>query len=84
MKTITLHCAGIETKQQLHAALASALNFPEWYGHNLDALYDCLTELRDIHLVLAQWQTLPEWSAAFQAVLQDAENDTQRLIITFA
>lgn len=84
MEAITLHCAGIETKQQLHAALASALNFPEWYGHNLDALYDCLTELRDIHLVLAQWQTLPEWRAAFQAVLQDAENDTQSLIITFA
>ena len=24
---------------------AAALSFPDWFGHNLDALYDCLTDL---------------------------------------
>ena len=27
------------------AAIGSALNFPDWYGHNWDALADCLTDL---------------------------------------
>ncbi|WP_229795280.1 barstar family protein [Saccharothrix coeruleofusca] len=27
------------------AAIGEALEFPDWYGHNLDALYDCLTDL---------------------------------------
>ncbi|MGH3912655.1 MAG: barstar family protein [Pseudonocardiaceae bacterium] len=26
-------------------AIAIALAFPAWYGHNLDALYDCLVDL---------------------------------------
>nr|WP_040406371.1 barstar family protein [Amycolatopsis nigrescens] len=26
-------------------AIAEALSFPEWFGRNLDALYDCLTDL---------------------------------------
>jgi RNAse (barnase) inhibitor barstar len=26
-------------------AIGAALNFPAWYGRNLDALYDCLVDL---------------------------------------
>lgn len=29
----------------LHAALAAALRFPDWYGANLDALADCLRDV---------------------------------------
>ena len=31
-----------ETEADLHAALAAAFGFPDWYGGNLDALWDCL------------------------------------------
>lgn len=37
----------IKDREQLHDALADSLGFPEWYGRNLDALYDCLTELHE-------------------------------------
>ena len=37
----------IFTRSALHENLAAALGFPVWYGHNLDALYDCLTDLSE-------------------------------------
>ena len=37
----------ISHRLQLHDFLASELNFPETYGKNLDALYDCLTDIHD-------------------------------------
>ena len=34
-----------ETKQGTLEAFAEALDFPGWFGHNLDALADCLEHL---------------------------------------
>lgn len=33
-------------KKQLHEHIAKVLHFPSYYGKNLDALYDCLSEIR--------------------------------------
>ena len=35
----------VRDKQALLAAIARALDFPEWFGGNWDALEDCLTDL---------------------------------------
>lgn len=32
-------------KKEGHDYIKEALNFPDYYGKNLDALYDCLTEI---------------------------------------
>ena len=32
-------------KKEGHDYLMKSLNFPDYYGKNLDALYDCLTEI---------------------------------------
>ena len=56
MKEIIIDGSTIETAGDLHEALAQALSLPDWYGRNLDALYDCLTELgEDTHLQLHNW-----------------------------
>lgn len=33
-----------DTKKELHLYLKEQCQFPDYYGCNLDALYDCLTE----------------------------------------
>ena len=35
---------GISTREELHALLRKELPLPEYYGDNLDAFYDVLTE----------------------------------------
>lgn len=45
MKEVTINGAAIQTRQQLHEQFAAALTLPAYYGHNLDALQDCLTDL---------------------------------------
>lgn len=35
----------IRTKAEFLNEVAGALAFPDWFGHNLDALYDCLRDL---------------------------------------
>ncbi len=59
MKKIEIDCSGITTPEQLHEALRQALSFPDWYGNNLDALFDCLTEdFTDRELILRGYHAL--------------------------
>ena len=36
-----------------HEAIAAALEFPPYYGGNLDALHDCLTEIGQETVIIA-------------------------------
>ncbi|MBE6989352.1 MAG: hypothetical protein E7426_01230 [Ruminococcaceae bacterium] len=63
---------------QVHLYLAYHLHFPAWYGQNLDALYDCLLDLReDTELVLRNWN-----DPALRQVLEDAAADNDCLTLT--
>ena len=59
MKKVTIDCTPIKTAEQLHKALSQALEFDDDYGHNLDALFDCLTDMcQDTELILTNWHHL--------------------------
>lgn len=44
--TALLDGASVFDRKQMHQILARELALPEWYGGNLDALFDCLTDRR--------------------------------------
>jgi len=46
MKEIKLNGAKMTDKERTHAYLKRELALPDYYGNNLDALWDCLT--RDV------------------------------------
>lgn len=46
--TARLDGAKIKNKRELLASLAAALRFPVYFGHNWDALLDCLRSLPDL------------------------------------
>ena len=67
MKQITLDGNILSDAALVHDYLREQLQFPEYYGKNLDALYDCLTDLDDIEITI----TAPEEDGAiFQRILR--------------
>ncbi len=76
-------CGTIKTPRDFHRALQEALGFPEWYGHNLDALYDCLTSLPQTTLVLEDFEEMGHFRGGFLGVFLDAARENKHLDILF-
>ncbi len=66
---------------RVHRVLARKLGFPKWYGRNLDALYDCLTDLHeDTELVLVNWTA--DKLQLMRQVMEDAAAENPHLTVT--
>lgn len=44
MKTVVIDYKNVNSKNMLHSRIKRQLNLPSYYGYNLDALYDIITE----------------------------------------
>lgn len=80
MKRVELMASLLTDKEVLHDVLARELELPEWYGRNLDALHDCLTELRDVELVLIGWPD-EGYLARVRRVIVDAAWENEALTL---
>ena len=74
---LVLDGRAVADRDDLHRQMETVLNFPEWYGGNLDALYDCLTELMeeiDIQILHTEElkSVLGDYADMLLRVLQDA------------
>lgn len=47
---LILEAEKMTTRKEAHQYLKEMFAFPDYYGKNLDALYDCLTELKDVQV----------------------------------
>ena len=76
MEIIRLDGAGLCRRREAFALLGRELALPEWWGRNLDALYDCLTgELgRPVRLELSGREALEatDFGRRLLRVLEDA------------
>lgn len=76
----------IKDKLSLHAYLKEQCNFPDYYGNNLDALYDVLTDRTEpLEIVLEHAEELKEilcgYGEAFIEALQDAAAENGKITI---
>ena len=56
MRIVIVDGCKIANREELHKYLAWHLRFPLWYGNNLDALHDLLTDITaDTTLRLENW-----------------------------
>ena len=83
MEEKIIDCTKIKTREDLHRIFRETLSFPDWYGNNLDALYDCLTSITEqTHITLLHFDPLDQMYSGFQDVFQDAQEANPRLLIT--
>ena len=52
MKQITLDGNILANAAQTHDYLKETFDLPEYYGKNLDALFDCLTDLDEVEVTI--------------------------------
>ena len=83
---VTLDGRKMTDKAALHEYVKEQLHLPEYYGKNLDALYDVLTdreELLEIQLYYAQElkEVLCGYGEAFIETLQDAAADGRNITV---
>lgn len=84
MNEIIIRCESIDSPRAFHRILARELNFPQWYGGNLDALYDCLTQLgTPTKLRLVGFDSLSSFSRGFRRVMEDACEDNPNFRVIF-
>ena len=88
MKHCTLYLSDIKDKEALHGRLKGALMFPDYYGRNLDALYDCLTDTsEDTEVVVRGYEQMYEalggYAITFKSVLEHASRENPRLTVVF-
>ncbi len=81
MKAIVLDFHEFDTARAVHEYLADRMGFPDYYGHNLDALYDCLTELSEDCCVTVVESGKP-FEQGFEQVFQDAEAEGRHFFCT--
>lgn len=70
----TINVAGLTSPEAIHDAVAIALALPDYYGKNLDALWDCLGDL-EMPLTVS-WQG--------EAASEDARSTAQAIRSLFA
>ena len=83
MNVVILDGTTAPTKEALHQYLAKELAFPDWYGGNLDALFDCLTSVsEEVTLTLdetALAETLGPYAQRVEKVLTRAAEKNPKI-----
>ena len=86
--TFTIDLSKVKTREELHDLLQEELPLPEYYGRNLDALYDVLTsvcEPMEIQILnFSEAEGLPEgYMDSFLELCEEVQEDNPLVRIYF-
>ena len=79
---------GITTRQQFHEQVMQKLPCPEYYGRNLDALYDVITDRSEpVEIVFLQFRDflhqMPGYAEAVENMCMDVMAKNKNVKVTF-
>ena len=77
----------VGSRDDIHDILEREMEFPVYYGRNLDALFDCLTDIDEdtaVGVYLSDGDSLvSEYLRRLQTVFADAEDENSHLAVFF-
>ena len=81
---IILDASCLRSRKAAHEYLKEQLGFPDYYGRNLDALYDCLTALDETEIEFVNLESGAEsYFAKVLPVFQEAEESNKKLHLSY-
>lgn len=87
MEKILLDFRSTETPAQVQEHLAERFHFPGYYGKNLDAFYDCLTDITDdVCVGVFEYEgkrQVDQYLSRVKQVLRDAQRDNPHICVIF-
>lgn len=84
MKEIILDGKKLLQREEAQEYLKKKFSFPDYYGKNLDALHDCLCELKDVKVTVKNSDLLQEkysYGKRIVKVLTDSADENPTLEI---
>ena len=79
MKYVILDCKEFSNESEFHNIIKEKLEFPDYYGCNLDALWDCLTGWVDFPLTI-EWIGFEESKKLLGEIAVKIANIFNRLV----
>ena len=84
-----LDLSEVTSKSELHEKVKNFFGFPDYYGGNLDALYDCLTDISEetnVTIILPErWpKEKSKYIKNFIKVCGDAASENEKLTFLFS
>ncbi len=82
IREVVLNNHDFETKKDLLHYIGEALAFPEYYGANLDALADCLSEVEEpVRIRIKRTWHQDSWFKAAAKVIREAAKDNPAITV---
>ena len=78
---ITLELTGCSSVGEVHECIKRTFGFPEYYGENWDAMWDCLTDVflpeTPRHILVEGFAAMPEDLQAYAQPMREIFRDLQ-------
>ncbi len=77
MTNLKLDFSKVKYFNDIHKIIQNTFNFPDFYGENLDALWDCMRDYceYDLHVVVVGIEHLPDEWKEYMIKIFDIFND---------
>ena len=72
MRVILINAERLQERIPAHEYLKKLFGFPEYYGKNLDALYDCLTDVSEPTTIIVSDPDADGYAKRVLAVISEA------------
>ena len=72
-----------ELNERGHGYLKELFDFPDYYGENLDALYDCLSELDDMEVIVINMDEIDDFSVDILSVFDEVAEEYGNIVIRY-